>query len=148
MRRSPRASLLVVATLLLGTACSRNAMQLNVAQRPADPALLLSCARSVASHRGLGEIAESGEQLQAKSPVVTDVDQGATPTYDVLTVKFSRARKGLNMLVGSTSFVLRQLRTGGVGTAAARSEWVGTTPSARAVQVRDAVLQQCGSLGH
>ena len=69
MRRTARAFTLG-ATLLLGAACSRNAMNLAVANRPADPTLLLSCVRSVAAERGLGEITQTSGTLQAKSPVV------------------------------------------------------------------------------
>lgn len=147
MRRSARAFTLG-ATLLGAAACNRNAMNLAVANHPANPALLMSCARTVATERGLADVTQSSETLQAKSAVAAAGEQGVTPTYDVLTVTLSPAKQGLRMLVGSTSFVLRQLRNGGVGTSAAKAEWVGTAPSSRVALARDAVLTQCGSLGN
>jgi hypothetical protein len=147
MRRSALA--LTFGVTLLTAACSRNGMQLAVSNKPADPSLLLSCARSVASERGLGEITQNSEamELQAKSAVDVAASGGTAPSYDLLTVKLSPARKGLRMLVGSASYALRQLRSGGVGSAAQKSEWVSTSPSTRVALVRDAVLDQCGTIG-
>jgi hypothetical protein len=146
MRRTARA-FTIVATLVATAACNRNGLNLAVSNHPTDPALLMSCARSVASDRGLPVISQSDGTLQAKSVVATPGDESVAPSYDVLTVKLSPAKRGLSMLVGSASFALRQLRGGGVGTAAAKTEWVGTAPSTRVALARDAVLAQCGSLG-
>ena len=150
MRRPLRAFTLGAA--LLSAACAGHGISLGTSNRPTDPALLLSCARSVASERGLGEITQSPEtmELQAKSAVdvSTPSERGTTPSYDVLTVKIAQAKQGLRMLVGSSSYALRQLRAGGVGTSAAKTEWVGTPPSERVALARDAVLSQCGTLGN
>jgi hypothetical protein len=151
MRRSFRA--LTLGTTLLTAACGGRALSLGAATRPVDRSLILSCVRSVASERGLGEITQSAEtmELQAKSTVqMPDEERGGTPTYDVLTVKLAQANKGMRMLVGSASFVLHQLRgnSGSVGTSAPKTEWVGSEPSTRVTLARDAVLTQCGSLGN
>jgi hypothetical protein len=150
MRRPLRAFTLGAA--LLSAACAGHGLNLRPSSRPTDPALLLSCARSVASERGLGEITQPAGslELQAKSAVdaSNSAEHAATPSYDVLTVKISQAQKGVRMLVGGASYVLRQLRGGGVGTSAAKTEWVGTQPSERVALVRDAVLTQCGTLGN
>lgn len=150
MRRPLRA--FTLGASLLSAACAGHGLTFRPTARPADPALLLSCARNVASERGLGEITMSAEpmQLQAKSAV--DVSAGAeraaTPSYDVLTVQLSRAKQGVRMLVGGASYALRQLRGGSIGSSAAKTEWVGTPPSERVALARDAVLSQCGTLGN
>ena len=146
MRRPARA--LVLAVTAVTGACSRNGLQLNVSSQPADPALLLSCARTVASQRGLGEITQSAEELQAKSAVDVPGARGGAPSYDMLTVRLAPEKAGMRMVVGSSSFALRQLGAGGVGTAAPKTEWVNTTPSTRVALVRDAVLDQCGTIGN
>ena len=150
MRRPVRA--FVFGASLLSAACAGHGLTLRPTARPSDPALLLSCARNVATERGLGEITMSAEPMELQAKSVVDVSAGAerggTPSYDVLTVQLSRgAKQGVRMLVGGASFALRQLRGGGIGSSAAKTEWVGTQPSERVALARDAVLTQCGTLG-
>jgi hypothetical protein len=150
MRRPLRAFPLGAA--LLSAACSGHGLTLRPSARPADPALLLSCARNVAAERGLGEVTMSAEpmQLQAKSAVDVSAaaERSTTPSYDVLTVQLSHAKQGVKMLVGGASYALRQLRGASIGSSAAKTEWVGTQPSERVALARDAVLSQCGTLGN
>lgn len=137
------------ATLLLAaTACASGGITLSTNSKPRDPNLLLSCARTVASQQGLAIVPTSapGYELQAKSPVEpTTIGSAAVPSYDVLTVTLSPAKRGFAMLVGGASYVLRSLRGG--ASDAAKTEWVGTSPSARVGNAREAVLTQCGNLG-
>jgi hypothetical protein len=137
---SALARLAYVLPLILSAGCAGRGISLSTNNHPQDPALLLSCARAVATDQGLGVVTQSSDafEIQAKSSV-------DTPTRDVLTVTLSPAKKGFQMLVGGASYVVRQLR-GGTGDAV-RSEWVGTSPSHRVAVARDAVLTQCGSLG-
>src|SRR5687768_14942691 len=99
MRRSARA--IALGLTLLTAACSRNGLQLAVSSAPADPALLLSCARSVATERGFGDITQSAEPmgLQAKSVVEVPGANGSASSYDLLTVQLAPAKKGVRMLV-------------------------------------------------
>ena len=148
--RRPSLLALALGVSLIGTACAGRGPNIGSRSRPTDPALLLSCARSVASERGLGEVTLSPEsmELQAKSSVAVSPTsaRGPAPSYDVLTVRISRAKQGLRMLVGGASYAMRQLRGGG-GTSTATPEWGGTQPWERVALVRDAVLDQCGTLG-
>ena len=149
MRRTARA--FTLGATLLSAACAGHGISLRSTSHATDPSLLLSCARSVASERGLGDITQpvGALELQAKSSVEMPAPEtDGTPSYDVLTVKLSPWRSGFRMLVGSTSYALRQLRTASVGTSVARSEWVGTQTSTRVALVRDAVLNQCGTIGN
>src|SRR5438067_290338 len=148
MRRSARVLSLVVPALTaaLASACAGHGITLGPAGHPTDPALLLSCARSVATERGLGDVTQPAGalELQAKSTITAP-----TPSYDLLTVKIAQEKKGdFRMLVGGASYALRQLRSSGVGTSSSKPEWVGTSPSERVALVRDAVLTQCGTLGN
>ena len=64
MRRSARVLSLVVPALTaaLASACAGHGITLGPAGHPTDPALLLSCARSVATERGLGEAPFPGKR--------------------------------------------------------------------------------------
>lgn len=150
MRR--RAPLLALALVVLPLgACSRAIALATGSSSPPNPDLVLSCARAVATDRGLGVISATSDELQAKSAVETNATS-ATPSYDVLTVKLSPAKQGFRMLVGSASYVLRQLRgatpQGGSSAGGSKAEWVGTQPSTRVAMARDAVLNKCGSIGN
>jgi len=140
------------SVLVLATACAGRGLTFSTTTRPNDPNLLLSCARNVASEQGLGVVTErSGQfELEAKSPpeapAPSSSASAAAQTYDVLTVKLSPVKRGFEMLVGSASYALRSLR--GATADAAKSEWVGTSPSSRVALARDAVLTQCGNLGN
>jgi hypothetical protein len=154
MRRRVPSLALALLVAPLG-ACAHGISLTTGSSSPPDPALLMSCARSIATDQGLGVISQPPGQyeMQAKSVVETPTtpDRAAAPSYDVLTVKLSPAKEGFRMLVGSASYVLRQLRgvtTGGSSAGGSKAEWVGTSPSTRVALARDAVLTKCGSLGN
>ncbi|MBV9879976.1 MAG: hypothetical protein JO180_05735 [Gemmatirosa sp.] len=151
MRRRASAIVLTLAAPLALAACAGHGLTLSTGSNaPPDPTLLLSCARAVAADRGLGVISQAPEQfeLQARSAVESSV--AAAPSYDVLTVKLSPAKRGFRMLVSSASYALHQLRgaTGPGSSVAPKTEWIGTSPSSRVALARDAVLDQCGSVGN
>ena len=147
MRRSARA--FTLGATLLSAACAGHGITLSTTSRPADPALLLSCARSVASEHGLAQITQSSAQLEARTPMAVQTsEERGSASYDVLTVKLSRAKEGLRMLVGSATYALRGLRAGGVGSSTVKTEWVPLAPSEQVALARDAVLNKCGTLGN
>lgn len=133
--------------VIASTACARGGITLSTNSKPQDPALLLSCARTVVAEQGLAISPSQGAgyELEAKTAVAPTTN-GTAPSYDVLTVKVAPAKRGFAMLVGGASYVLRTLR-GASADASQQGEWVGTSPSPRVGEARDAVLTQCGNLG-
>lgn len=144
MRRSARA--LPACSALLLTACAGHGFA--GSRHPVDPSLLLGCGRAVSAEHGLTDVTQSTNELEARSVVdAAHAPAQGSAAYDALTITLAPAKQGLRLVVGGSSYVLRQLRGGGVGKSAGRTEWQNIEPSAEVARARDAVLARCGTLG-